>query len=67
MKTTAKRETVIKAIEAINKKHGYEIELNRDEIKGKYFFFTLKSKSGIPRSRTSHSGRKLTRIKALFV
>lgn len=31
MKTTASRQTVLKAIELINKKYGYQIKLNRDE------------------------------------
>lgn len=59
MKTTAKRETVIQAIENVNNAHGYKIELNRDDQTGKWFNFTLKSKSKIPGSRVSHSGRNL--------
>lgn len=60
MRTTAQRSTVLQAVDNVNKKHGYKIILNRDEIKGKYFHFTIKSeKSGISGSRTSHSGRKL--------
>lgn len=60
MKTTAKRATVLQAIDEINREHKYEIELNRDDHNGKWFNFTIKSKrSGIPGSRTSHSGRRL--------
>lgn len=59
MKTTAQRETVIKAIDNVNKEHGYKIYLNRDEIQGKWYHFTLKSDSGIPGARTSWSGRNL--------
>lgn len=60
MKTTAKRQTVVSAIQKVNKQYGYRIELNRDDQKGKWFNFTIQSeKSGIPGSRTSHSGRKL--------
>ena len=59
MKTTASRLTVQTAISAVNEKYGYQLELNRDEYKGKWFHFTIKSKSGIPGSRTSYSGRKL--------
>jgi hypothetical protein len=59
MKTTAQRTTVLKAIEIVNKREGYHIELNRDSLQGKWFHFTIKSKSGIPGSRTSSSGRKL--------
>ena len=60
MKTDAKRETVINAINEINARFNYKIELNRDDQQGKWFHFTIKSeKSGIPGSRYSWSGRKL--------
>lgn len=60
MKTTAKRSTVIEAIETVNREKGYSITLNRNEQNGKYFFFTLKSKSGIPGSRYNYRlNRKL--------
>jgi hypothetical protein len=59
MKTNATRETVVKAIENVNKKQGYQIELNRNDQTGKWFNFTLKSKSGVSGSRYSGSGRKL--------
>lgn len=59
MRTTATRQQVIEAIIVVNKKQGYQIELNRDEQKGKYFNFTLKSRPGIPGACTSYSGRNL--------
>ena len=59
MKTNATRQTIISAIEIVNKREGYQIELNRDDQTGKWYNFTLKSKSGIPGARTSHSGRNL--------
>lgn len=59
MRTTASRQTVLKAIEIINKKHGYKIILNRDEQKGKYFHFTIKSEeSGVTGTKITYSGRK---------
>lgn len=59
MKTKVTRTTIIEAIEKVNREHGYKIELNRDEQTGKWFNFTLKTKSGISGARTSHSGRNL--------
>lgn len=60
MRTTAKREIVIEAINQVNMNHGYQLELNRDEqVSSKWYSFTLKSKSGIPGSRTSWTGRRL--------
>lgn len=60
MKTTASRTTVLSALAYVNELYGYQLTLNRDEQKGKYFHFTIKSrKSGIPGSRLSYSGRKL--------
>jgi hypothetical protein len=59
MKTNASHLTVVSAIETVNKEQGYQIELNRNDQSGKWFNFTLKSKSGIPGARTSHSGRNL--------
>lgn len=60
MKTTATESTVVKALDNVNKEHGYKITFNRNDQSGKWFNFTIKSeKSGIPGSRTSHSGRRL--------
>ena len=59
MKTTATRQTVKMAINAVNESFGYELRLNRDDQSGKWYNFTLKSASGIPGSRTSGSGRNL--------
>lgn len=60
MRTTATKEQVLKAIQIVNEREGYKIELNRADQSGKWFNFTLRSeKSGIPGSRTSYSGRKL--------
>lgn len=59
MKTTASQKTVLNAIEKVNKERGYSIEADRLDTKGKYTNFTLKTKSKIPGSRTSHSGRNL--------
>lgn len=60
MKTTATKETVQKAIDAVNEEHGYKIEFNRADQSGKWFNFTLQSeKSGIPGARYSHTGRRL--------
>jgi len=59
MKTTATRQTVIQAIDNVNKEQDYQIELNRDDKTGKWYNFTLKSKSGIPGARMSSTGRNL--------
>lgn len=59
MKTTAEKHTVETAIKEVNKERGYQIELNRADWTGKWFNFTLKSKSGIPGARKSRSGRNL--------
>jgi hypothetical protein len=59
MKTTATQQTVETAIERVNLEHGYKIELNRADQKGKHFHFTIKSKSGIPGARLSATGRNL--------
>lgn len=59
MKTTASIQTVLTAIKLVNEEQGYQIETNRLDKSGKYTNFTLKSKSGIPGARTSHSGRNL--------
>jgi hypothetical protein len=59
MKTTATQQTVETAIERINSRYGYRIELNRADQKGQYFHFTIKSKSGIPGARVSATGRNL--------
>jgi hypothetical protein len=59
MKTNVDRQIVLKAIENVNKVRGYQIELNRNDYKGKWFNFTLKSKSGVKGSCVSVTGRKL--------
>jgi hypothetical protein len=59
MKTNASRLTVVSAIETVNKKRGYQIGFNRNDQSGKWFNFTLRSKSGIPGARTSSTGRNL--------
>jgi len=59
MKTNATREQVIEAIDQVNREQGYSITLNRDEQRGKWYHFTLKTKSGIPGARTSPNGRNL--------
>jgi hypothetical protein len=59
MKTTAKLTTVTKAIKSVNKRYGYKIEFKTCEQRGKWVHFTIKSKSGIPGARESHSGRNL--------
>ena len=61
MRTTATRNTVLTALENVNKERGYELELNRSDAKGKYFNFTLKTASKIPGARTSGSGRNLAK------
>lgn len=59
MKTTASESTVRKALENVNKAQGYRLEMNRSDQSGKWYNFTIKSRSGIPGARTSHSGRNL--------
>ena len=59
MKTTATRHEVLQAIDTVNKEHGYKIYLNRDEQKGKWFHFTIKSPSKVPGARISVTGRNL--------
>lgn len=59
MKTNVSRQTVVNAINEVNARFNYKIELNRNDQTGKWFNFTLKSKSGIPGSRKSSSGRNL--------
>lgn len=61
MKTTANIETVKTALLAVNQEKGYELECNRLDQCGKWVNFTIKSKSGIPGSRLSGSGRKLAK------
>jgi hypothetical protein len=61
MKTTANLNTVQKALETVNKKHGYKIIFNRCDQSGKWLNFTIRSeKSNIPGARVSHSGKNLT-------
>src|SRR5512136_1586800 len=59
MKTTASNITLIAALNNVNKEHGYELSFKRFEKIGKYYHFTITSKSKIPGSRVSHSGRNL--------
>jgi hypothetical protein len=59
MKTNVSKEVVQTAINNVNKERGYKIEFNRADYTGKWFNFTLKSKSGIPGARTSSTGRNL--------
>ena len=59
MKTTAKVETVRTAVRNVNETHGYQLELKRLDVSGKWVNFTLKSKSGIPGARLSGSGRNI--------
>ncbi|MDD4353600.1 MAG: hypothetical protein PHN56_04025 [Candidatus Nanoarchaeia archaeon] len=59
MKTNASKQTVLNAIENVNKEHGYELQLNRNDQSGKWFNFTLKTRSKIPGARVSYSGRNL--------
>jgi hypothetical protein len=59
MKTNVSKEIVLQAIENVNKKQGYQIELNRADYTGKWFNFTIKTKSKIPGARLSFSGRNL--------
>ena len=62
MKTTATRQQVIEAIQAVNQKRGYSLELNRDEqTSRKYYSFTIKTKSKIPGARISTTGRNMAR------
>jgi hypothetical protein len=61
MKTTAKRSTVIAAINRVNEAKGYRIRLETDKQDRKWYHFTIRSaESGIPGSRYSYSGRRLT-------
>jgi hypothetical protein len=59
MKTNVNETVVMAAINNVNTKHGYKIELNRADYTGKWFNFTIKSKSKIPGARVSHSGRNI--------
>ena len=59
MKTNVSKEIVLQAIAKVNTEQGYQIELNRSDYTGKWFNFTLKSKSKIPGARISTSGRNL--------
>lgn len=61
MKTTASNTTLITALNNVNQKHGYKLEFDRFEKQGKYYFFTIKTKSGIPGARVSPSGRNLAK------
>lgn len=60
MKTTAQSDVVRQALANVNKANGYKLEFNRNpEGSNKWRHFTIKSASGIPGARFSHSGRKL--------
>jgi hypothetical protein len=59
MKTNANFNIVAQALATVNKKYDYRLEFNRADTTGKWFNFTIKSKSGIPGARLSCSGRKL--------
>jgi len=60
MKTNATINELQTALNIINKKYGGNISFETLEQKTKNrVSFTLKAKSGLPGSRTSHSGRKL--------
>lgn len=60
MKTTATRQQVINAIDSVNAKYGYKLEINNDTyINAKYYSFTIKTKSGIPGARYSTTGRRM--------
>jgi len=59
MKTNVSKEVVLQAIANVNQKQGYQIELNRSDYLGKWYNFTIKSKSKIPGARVSSSGRNL--------
>lgn len=61
MKTNVSKETVMIAINNMNRTQGYQIELNRADYSSKWFNFTIKSKSKIPGARTSTSGRNLAK------
>lgn len=61
MKTTASKQTVIAAINAVNEELGYMLSLNRADQSGKWFNFTLRTPSRVPGSRTSASGRQLAK------
>ena len=59
MKTNTTMQNVINAVNAVNAEQNYQIEFKRLEYAGKKVLFTLKSKSKIPGSRISYSGRNL--------
>jgi hypothetical protein len=61
MKTNVSKETVLQAIENVNKEKGYSIRLNRADYKGKWFNFTIDSPSKIPGARISTMGRNLAK------
>lgn len=60
MKTTASKLQVEMAIDAVNEKYGYKLQMRNDkQISKNRFQFTLRSeKSGIPGSCYTHSGRR---------
>lgn len=60
MKTTAKKSQVLAAIDAVNEKYGYKLQIRNDkQISTNRLQFTLRSeKSGIPGSCYSASGRR---------
>jgi uncharacterized protein YxjI len=58
MRTNATPDQLREALSEVNTRFGYEIKFNRFETIKKWTFFTLKTKSGVPGSRFSSSGRK---------
>jgi hypothetical protein len=58
MKANCSEETLRESLNEVNTRWGYKIEFNRFERIGRWVFFTLKTRSGIPGSRLSGSGRK---------
>lgn len=60
MKTNASIETVKQALHAVNVNRGYQLKFKSGPTpSGKWVNFTIKSKSGVPGARVSHSGRRL--------
>lgn len=59
MKTTASRFEVIRAINAVNEKYGYQLRLNTDVYKQGKYSFTLNSPSGVPGALTAANGRNI--------
>ena len=62
MKTNASKESLVKALENVNKAQGYKLTFNRcPESQGRFQHFTIRSeKSKIHGASISHSGRNTT-------